>query len=220
MVQIWSGLVARTAPGWSLLVRRPANLPRSLAYEVYEGIVETDRWFGPLFINIRLTRTNVPIELNPELPFLQVQPVNRELYGNALEQFEIVTDLEHLRPDEWNAFQKTVVRPNVDPHRQQGRIRSCGTASVASRSFDPIPRQAIPLRDRSDNRLLTGERPSTLQLRGIGSELDARIYAHCFRDRKQRPSRARTPSRKRAASRESRTSVHAASPNRLGSRSG
>ena len=121
VVQIWSGLVARTAPGWSLLVRGPANLPRSLAYEVYEGIVETDRWFGPLFTNIRLTRTNVPVELNPELPFMQVQPVNRELYGNALEQFELVTDLAHLRPEEWNAFQTTVVRPNVEPHRQQGQ---------------------------------------------------------------------------------------------------
>ena len=65
MVQIWSGLVARTAPGWSLLVRGPANLPRNLAYEVYEGIVETDRWFGPLFTNIRFTRTNVPVSSIP-----------------------------------------------------------------------------------------------------------------------------------------------------------
>ena len=121
VVQIWSGLVARTAPGWSLLVRGPANLPRSLAYEVYEGFVESDRWFGPLFTNFRLTRTNVPVELNPELPFMQVQPVKRELYGNALEQFELVADLAHLRPEEWNAFQTTVVRPNVDPHRQQGQ---------------------------------------------------------------------------------------------------
>ena len=32
VVQIWSGLVARTASGWSLLVRGPANLPRSLGY--------------------------------------------------------------------------------------------------------------------------------------------------------------------------------------------
>jgi hypothetical protein len=121
LVQIWSGIVARTAPGWSLLVRAPANLPRNLAYEVYEGIIETDRWFGPLFTNIRLTRTNSPVELNPELPFLQVQPVNRALYGNALEKFELVNDLAHLRPEEWQAFHDTVVRPNVDPHRRQGQ---------------------------------------------------------------------------------------------------
>jgi Family of unknown function (DUF6065) len=127
IVQIWSGLVARTAPGWSLLVRGPANLPRSLNFEVYEGIIETDRWFGPLFTNIRLTKTNTPIELNPELPFMQVQPVNRALYGNALENFELVSELKHLRPEEWSAFHDTVVRPNTDPHRQQGQY------AVASR---------------------------------------------------------------------------------------
>ena len=32
LVQIWSGLVARTAPGWSLLVRGPANLARPTTY--------------------------------------------------------------------------------------------------------------------------------------------------------------------------------------------
>ena len=83
--------------------------------------METDRWFGPLFTNIRLTRTNEPVELNPELPLLQVQPVNRALYGNALEQFELVNALKDLRPDEWSAFQDTVVKPNTDPHRRQGQ---------------------------------------------------------------------------------------------------
>src|SRR5882762_510862 len=62
-LMLWSGFVARTAPGWSLLVRPPANLTHSQAYETYEGIVETDRWFGPLFVNIKLTRPNVPIEV-------------------------------------------------------------------------------------------------------------------------------------------------------------
>ena len=32
-LMLWSGFVARTAPGWSLLVRQPANLTRSLGYE-------------------------------------------------------------------------------------------------------------------------------------------------------------------------------------------
>ena len=63
-VQLWTGLIARTAPGWSLLVRAPANLPRSRGYDLYEGIVETDRWFGPLFTNMRLARTDGPIEIS------------------------------------------------------------------------------------------------------------------------------------------------------------
>ena len=74
--------------------------------------------------------------VDPELPFMQVQPVNRELYGNALEQFELVTDLAHLRPEEWNAFQTTVVRPNVDPHRQQGQYAVAARRRRKQELFD------------------------------------------------------------------------------------
>jgi hypothetical protein len=121
IVQIWSGLIARTAPSWSLLIRQPVNLARSQGYENYEGIVETDTWFGPLFTNIRLTRTNTPVAFNEEYPFLQVQPVHRGVYGNALDAFEIVPDLQQLKPGDWEAFRTTVVQPNVDPHRQRGQ---------------------------------------------------------------------------------------------------
>ena len=121
VVQIWSGLIARTAPHWSLLVRSPANLARSQGYENYEGIIETDRWFGPLFTNVRLTRTNVPVEFTEEYPFLQVQPVHRSTYGSALDRFEVVSELGNLSPDDWGSFRNTVVRPNVDPHRMRGQ---------------------------------------------------------------------------------------------------
>ena len=43
--------------------RSPANLPRRGGWEPFEGIIETDRWFGPLITNLRLTKTNVPIDL-------------------------------------------------------------------------------------------------------------------------------------------------------------
>jgi hypothetical protein len=120
-IQLWSGLAARTAPGWSLLVRPPANLARSLGYECWEGLIETDRWFGPLFTNIRLTRTNVPIEFDANFPFLQVQPIHRSSYGPALDQVDIVTDLSELEPADWDAFRATVVKPIMDnPERQPG----------------------------------------------------------------------------------------------------
>jgi len=128
VVQIWSGLFARTASDWSLLVRAPANLARSQGYDHYEGIIETDRWFGPLFTNIRLTRTNVPVEFDPEFPFVQVQPVHRSLYGDALDAVEVVPGLDRFSPQEWDDFRTTVVVPNVDPHRQRGQY-----AAVARR---------------------------------------------------------------------------------------
>lgn len=121
LMQLWSGLVARTAPGWSLLVRPCANLPRSGAYEMFEGIIETDRWFGPLITNMRLTKTNVPIEFSREFPVLQVQPVPREVLDEkALNNFEIVPDLESLTREDWDDFYDTVVRPMVMVNRPRG----------------------------------------------------------------------------------------------------
>lgn len=119
-IQLWSGMVARTPPGWSLLVRQPANLARSQGYECWEGIVETDRWFGPLFTNIRLTRTNVPVEFDANFPYLQVQPVHRTTYGADLDVFDVVPDLEQLDQSDWEAFRGTVVRPLSVPDRQPG----------------------------------------------------------------------------------------------------
>ncbi len=54
VVQLWSGMIARTAPGWSLLVRSLANVPHNAGFALSEGIIESDRWFGPLFTNLRL----------------------------------------------------------------------------------------------------------------------------------------------------------------------
>ena len=121
IVQIWTGLVARTAPGWSLLVRPPANLPRSQGYDFFEGIIETDRWYGPLFTNVRLTRTNAPIEFDPEFPLLQVQPVHRSVYGGeAIADYRVAAGLGGLEPRDWEAFHQTVIKPSADPNRPRG----------------------------------------------------------------------------------------------------
>lgn len=122
IVQIWSGLIARTAPGWSLLVRPPANLPRAPGYEVYEGIIETDRWFGPLFTNIRLTKTDVPIRLGPDFPFATAVPVPRMLYGEDLQNTgRVVADIATMTEEDWADYRATVVEPCTDPERARGR---------------------------------------------------------------------------------------------------
>jgi hypothetical protein len=136
IVQIWSGLVARTPPGWSLLVRAPANFVRNRGYECYEGIIETSRWFGPLFINIRLTRTHHPIEFDPNFPLLQVQPVPQIAYGEALDRVEIIDSLAQFGEAEWDAYRQTIVRPNSDPHRKRGEY------AVSVRKRQRAPRRS------------------------------------------------------------------------------
>jgi hypothetical protein len=133
IVQIWSGLVARSAPGWSLLVRPLANLPRSQNYELYEGVVETDRWFGPLFTNIRLTKTDVPIEFRADWPLFQVQPIPREVYSDAtLNDYELVPELHQLTPEDWDDYYETVVRPNVQSDRPRGAYATAARKRRAS----------------------------------------------------------------------------------------
>ena len=121
VVQIWSGFFVKTVPGWSILVRPPVNLPRSQTFECYEGIIEADRWFGPLFINIRLTATDRPIEINHKKPLFQVQPLLRETYSEKhLRSSRVVDELSSLSPDDWSGYRETVVKPNRSHYRPIG----------------------------------------------------------------------------------------------------
>ena len=123
VLQIWTGLIARTAPGWSLLVRPPSNLPISGGYAMYEGLLESDRWFGPLFTNIRLTRTGVPVKLRADFPFLQVQPVPRAAYAEENQaRMAVLPDLSAFTDEDWADYRRTVALPNDDPGRPLGQF--------------------------------------------------------------------------------------------------
>lgn len=111
VVQVWSGLLARTRPDWSLLIRAPANIPHPSGFELFEGIVETDRWFGPLFTNVRLTRTDVPVTIDAEFPLFQAQPLHRSVYDDTrLNAFEVAPDLQALSEQDWEDYRATVVK--------------------------------------------------------------------------------------------------------------
>lgn len=121
LVQVWTGIVARTAPGWSLLFRWLPNVARPGGWEPFEGIVETDHWFGPVISNMRLTRTHVPVEFKADFPMLLLQPVPQFAYEERLlNDFRVVPGLDHLTPEDWAAYEHTVVRPNTMEDRKRG----------------------------------------------------------------------------------------------------
>jgi len=120
-LQVWTGCIAKTAPGWSLLVRGVANLSKSLAYETLEGIIETDHWFGPLFDNIRVLKTDTPIEFKDDIPFLQVQPIRKDVYSDRFLRNFVVKELHELDPENWDQFHRTVVAPNTATQRKRGQ---------------------------------------------------------------------------------------------------
>jgi hypothetical protein len=116
VVQIWSGYLARTAPGWALLSRGTANIPRTQGCDNFEGIVETDTWFGPLFTNVRLTRTNSPVEFHMRNPLFQVQPLLRQCYREP--SFEVLESADLVAGD-WQRFAATI-EPNTHQMRALG----------------------------------------------------------------------------------------------------
>ncbi|MFK4272134.1 DUF6065 family protein [Streptomyces milbemycinicus] len=91
LLQVWTGLIARTPPEWSLLVRGVPNLPGSLTYEVQDGLLESGWWHGPLVGNLRFRRTDEVVRLSRRYPLFAVQPVPSEAYqSRTLRQMEFV----------------------------------------------------------------------------------------------------------------------------------
>lgn len=127
IVQVSLGLIASTAPDWSLLLRRPANLSLFGGYEVLEGIVETDVWRAPLFTNLRLTRTHTPIRLHAMAPLVQAQPVPRWLYQPTIMADMQNGGLSDMTPEDWAAWNERFIEPADRPLRRDGEY------AVASR---------------------------------------------------------------------------------------
>ena len=118
-VQIWTGLLAKTRPGWSLAVRLPVNLPPIPALTAWEGIVETDIWLGPLFVNVRITKTDVPVHIRADTPLVQVQPVPQLAYREeTLAAFSCI-ELQGLDEAEWRKLGE-VLLPAADREARQG----------------------------------------------------------------------------------------------------
>jgi hypothetical protein len=143
IIQLWTGLMIESSENWSVLVRPPANLPRNLAFDLYEGIIETDRWFGPLITNIRLIKTDVPIHFNTEIPLIQVQPLHRSTYAEEVSNnFGLVANAAGFSDEAWSRYEQTIVKPNLDPQRpvaayatsvRRRRKSGCPMAAAASR---------------------------------------------------------------------------------------
>jgi hypothetical protein len=125
IVQVWTGLMVESAEDWSILVRPPANLPRNLAYDLYEGVVESDRWFGPLFTNLRLIKTDIPIHFSTETPLVQVQPLHRSTYAEEVSnRFGLVPGLPAFPDDAWSRYEQSIVKPSQDPAHAVGAYAS------------------------------------------------------------------------------------------------
>lgn len=141
-VQIWSGLMARTSAGTHCLVRPLANVITSSTISVYEGIVATDihaPW--PIFINIRMVRTNEIFQLRRHQPLFQLQLTQKHLYdkkSNA-SRYDISWGEKNptgLSRDDWNDYSETM-RPADITSNDSPRTGEYASNARKAKAADP-----------------------------------------------------------------------------------
>ena len=144
-VQMWTGLLAKTQPGWSLSVRSPVNLPAIPGLVAWEGIIETDIWFGPLFTNFRLTRTGLPVHIRAQVPFLQVQPIPQLAYREEILASFACSDASDLSNSDWDHLGQ-VLLPHPDQSIRQGHY----AVLVRKRRLCPVDHSVLTDQKRTD----------------------------------------------------------------------
>ena len=108
-------------------------------FQRFEGIIETDTWFGPLFTNLRLTRSNSPVEFHRRRPLFQVQPLWRQSYTEP--GFKVL-EAANLDDEDWQRF-ATTIEPNTVQMRRLGhyavdtrkRLRSNSPSRASARDL-------------------------------------------------------------------------------------
>jgi hypothetical protein len=137
-VQMWTGLLAKTRPGWSLAVRSPVNLPGIPGLVAWEGIIETDLWFGPLFTNFRITRTDTPVHIRAYAPIVQLQPVPQLAYREETLGSFACSEASDLTSAEWDDLAR-VLLPHPEPTVRQGHY----AVMVRKRRMCPVDHSAL-----------------------------------------------------------------------------
>lgn len=122
VVQIWSGFFVQTAPGWSLMIRDPANFPQSKSFRCFDGVVETDSFAPcPLFMNIQITATDREIVILRDKPLFQVLPILRESYQDAALRDHPIVELDaggedgsQITAAHWDGIRSTLRRTDAE----------------------------------------------------------------------------------------------------------
>jgi hypothetical protein len=80
VVQIWTGIILQTPPGWSIRVRSPVNFPKQ-PYYIMEGVLETDWMWYDLWTNVVFTEKNKWVNLRKDQwpPLAHLIPERREV---------------------------------------------------------------------------------------------------------------------------------------------
>jgi hypothetical protein len=125
IVQVWTGCIFQTPPGWALHARSPINLGLDRPFRIQEGILETDWMRYDIWLNLAFTQTGRTVSLrrDQEMPMAQLLPVRREGYEQRWTLSDRVLDRDddegNLAFLDWTDYNyKKYVR--MAPEKDQG----------------------------------------------------------------------------------------------------
>jgi hypothetical protein len=80
-IQVWTGCIFQTPPGWGLQIRSPINFPPR-ACHIMEAVLETDWLYYDIWLNIVFDRPGELVQFRRDEwpPIAQLVPVRREGY--------------------------------------------------------------------------------------------------------------------------------------------
>jgi uncharacterized protein DUF6065 len=121
VVQIWTGCIFQTPPGWGLHIRSPINCaPRG--FHVMEAVLETDWLQYDIWMNLAFHHENQQISLRRDAwpPVAQIVPVRRESYA---EDWQVEDQMLHRRTPEGDGVFRYYVDYNEKKFSNGGRQR-------------------------------------------------------------------------------------------------
>jgi len=123
VVQIWTGCIFETPPGWALQLKNPSNVPYR-GFRVMDAIVETDWLHYDIWLNLAFERPNERVQLrrNEWPPIAHLVPIPRESYDVP-----------------WTLEEETINRNSEDAERIFSFWLQYNKKKFASGGTAPIP---------------------------------------------------------------------------------
>jgi hypothetical protein len=135
-IEMVTGLLVRTRPGWVLHVRQAANWPTIDGLQVYEGILETE-WYRSFVPTImRLTTQGKVVRLYKRIPLLSVTALPKAVVEANSGTVPVYAGVKQIPDDVWAELVK-ILRDRQNPEiratylsrqREQARRAAAGQA--------------------------------------------------------------------------------------------
>ena len=134
-VEIITGILARTQPGWLLHVREAPNWPRIDGIQVYEGLVECEWYRSYLPTIVRLTTQNKIVRFHKDLPLICVQAIPASVLAANQGPAPTYAGMADIPDEVWDEFvawrrdrdnpdtPATYVRRQRDQAQREARVR-------------------------------------------------------------------------------------------------